>query len=175
MRNRVSIVLLISGILLLILSVGTILLPFIASDVSGTIEVNWANPVGIKMDDLREGDSFDLTYRSDINVSLYFISREQANEYRSPSLNKKPLPQPIISGDEGEVDISVETDGDYELLFLAEEPARTFEVDYEMDRSLPRERAIFIMAGTGLLMTSLVFIVLGIVLSKKGKKQVICK
>ncbi|MGA1819519.1 MAG: hypothetical protein ACMUHU_00770 [Thermoplasmatota archaeon] len=167
MGRKLPKVLLVSGCVSFLAAIMVILVPVLLSDLEGSIEVNWANPVGIQMKGLQKGDSFEVEYSSDINVSLYLLTDDQANEYRSPALYKDPLPDPLVTDREGSVTVHIEEDGDYEILFLPEEPARTFTVDYKVDRSLVMERSAFLISSIGLFLTSIIFLVLGVVLLKR--------
>lgn len=169
MSRRSTIILTVSGSVFLLAGILTLLVPFLLSDLEGTLEVNWANPVGIQMKNLQKGDRFDIEYSSETNVSLYLLTDDQANQYRSPAMDKDPLPDPLMTGKEGEVEVTIEKNGDYEVLFLPEEPARTFTVDYNVDMSLTRERSIFIISSMGLFITSLILFVLAFVLWKRMK------
>jgi len=167
MSKRSAVILMVSGGVFLLAGVLALLVPFFLNDIEGTIEVNWANPVGIQMKNLQKGDRFDIQYSSEANVSLYLLTDDQANEYRSPAMDKQPLPDPLFTGREGKVDVRIEKDGDYEVLFLPDEPARVFKVDYKVDRSLVRERSIFIISSIGLFLTSMILFILGYVLLKR--------
>jgi hypothetical protein len=122
-----------------------------------------------------KGDKIEISYRSEINVSMYMLTREEANEFRSPSFYKEPLPESLINGKNATVELEIEENGDYELLFLPDEPSRTFDVDYDLKRDLKVEKAIYFLSGTGLLLTSLILIVVGAVLIKRIDKEVMQK
>lgn len=171
MSRRVYISLMIFGLLLILLSVIVLIIPFTFSTSEGSIEVNWANPVGIKINGLSKEDSLDISYNADLNVSLYLLTRREAEEYRSPLFYKDPLPDPIQTGRNGSVDIKIEKNGDYELLFLPEEPSTSFKVNYTIDRDIQREKQVYYLSSGGLFLTSMVVIVLGVVLSKRGKME----
>lgn len=175
MKITVSKVCFMVGIVMVPLSIFTSIYPVLFDEIDGKIDVNWAAPAGIKLDGLRKGDRFEIGYSSDINVSLYLLTSRQANDYRSPLFYKEPLPEPIAMGKRGSAEVEINDSGDYELLFLAREPSTTFTVEYGLQRSIFRERTMFILSGTGLLMTSLIFITLGFVLGRRDEKHVICK
>lgn len=163
------------GIILLPITFLTFSYPYIFNSSHGAIEVNWANPTGLKLNDVTKGDKIEISYGSEINVSMYMLTREEANEFRSPSFYKEPLPEPLISGKNATVELEIEENGDYELLFLPDEPSRTFDVDYDLKRDLKGEKAIYFLSGIGLLLTSLILIVLGSVLIKRVDKEVMQK
>ncbi|MGA1866384.1 MAG: hypothetical protein ACMUFK_02820 [Thermoplasmatota archaeon] len=175
MKITVSKICYVIGIVMVPVSILISVYPILFNEIDGTIDVNWAAPVGIKMDRLSKGDRFDIDYSSEINVSLYLLTSRQANQYRSPFFYKEPLPEPISVGDQGSIEVVINESGDYELLFLPNEPSMTFTVEYELQRSIFRERIMFILSGAGLLLTSLIFIVLGFVLGRRDEKHVICK
>ncbi|MBN1389935.1 MAG: hypothetical protein JXA22_04765 [Candidatus Thermoplasmatota archaeon] len=177
MKSAFHISLIITGILLFLTSIFTSAYPFIFDEVDGKIDVNWTDPVGIRMNRLSKGDVIILEFRSEVNINLYLLTFEQAREYRSPVLYKEPLPQSLACGKEGKVNITIEKNGDYELLFIPGEPLTsfTYRVDYRMHVSLLREILLFLFSGMGLLLTSVIFIVLAIVLEKRKGNQVISK
>lgn len=175
MRRKILYSVLLLGLFLLPISGLTMASPFIFNSTEGTLEVNWANPVGLKFVHLEEGDRLDLTYSSTINVSIYFLRRERANEFRSPSFYKDQLPEPMISGRSGSIKIEVEDEGDYEILFLPEEASNTFKVEYSLKRSLQREILVYSLSAIGMLLTSAILIVLVIVLLKRANNEVMNK
>jgi hypothetical protein len=171
MNKRVYTSILVFGLLFIILSVIVLIIPFTFNRSEGSIDVNWANPVGIKIDGLRKGDSLDLTYNAELNVSMYLLTRKEAEEYRSPLFYKEPLPDPIFKGRNGSLEIEIEKGGDYEILFLPEEPSTTFKLNYTIDRDIQREKQVYFLSAGGLFLTSMVLIILGIVLSKNSKME----
>lgn len=175
MRRSLIYTLFVIGLILLPLSVFTFLIPYLFNSSEGTIEVNWANPMGLKMNNLEEGDGMKVSYQAEINVSLYLLTREEANEFRAPHFYKDPLPDPISEGSNGTVEIDIQDRGDYELLFLPKEPFNTFNVDYDLERDLNRERTVFIFSGICLILTSMVLVILGSVLLKRSNNAIMHK
>ena len=170
MNKPLIISLLVIGILLIPVSLFVITKPYRLEPSKGEIEINWANPVGVKLNDLKKNDELTMTYISDINTSVYFITRDQAHHHRSPSIYKDPLPDPVMTGKNGSIDVTVLRDDDYEFLFLPEEPSRIFNVEYSLDRDLMREKQVYIFSGISIILTSLILIVLAIVLYIRKKK-----
>ena len=175
MKTVIYTIIIVVGIILLPISFYTGIIPLLNNSSEGVLDVNWANPVGIKVNSLSQGDKLNITYRSDLNVSLYLITREEANGFRSPDLYKDPLPQPVVSGKNGSADLSVTRDGDFEILFLPNEASTTFKVNYTIDRDIKSERQVYTFSAIALFLTSIIMIVLGIVLIKRVKKPVMHK
>jgi hypothetical protein len=175
MKTVIYSIIIIVGVILLPISFITGIIPLLNNTSEGVLDVNWANPVGIKVNRLSEGDKLNITYQSNLNVSLYLITREEANEFRSPEYYKDPLPQPVVSGKNGSADLSIIRDGDFEILFLPNEASTTFKVNYAIDRDIKSERQVFTFSGIVLFLTSIILIVLGTVLIKRMKKPVMHK
>lgn len=132
----------------------------------GTLNIDWNAPKGIKFSDMRNGDEIFIEYRADSSLSLYFVTQEQAAEYRSSSFYKKELPTPLTDGNNGKYNIVIDKDGDYELLFWNESFTRDHNVEYEFTISSKREGFLTITASIVLLFISIMIL---IILIRKSK------
>ena len=175
MRRKLIFVLFITGVILIPLAGLSFSMPYLFNSSKGTIEVDWGNPTGLKFNGLSKGDNLKISYTSEIEVNLYLLTEDQANEFRAPIFYKEPLPDPLIKGTNGSIEIDIAEDGDYELLFLPDEVFDTFKVDYELERYLKKEISIYILSGIGLILTSLVLVILGSVLLKRSNIEVMHK
>ncbi|MGA1848943.1 MAG: hypothetical protein ACMUHB_06350 [Thermoplasmatota archaeon] len=140
--------------------------PHIFSTSKGELSVYQVSPVGIQIDRLAEGDSLHLWYSSDNPVGVYLMKRALADEFRSPKMDKEPLPPPISEGTEGSVSIEIQEGGDYEILFIPENPyspeyqvagedgSYVVHVEYELERSVKREIVGFLVYGISLIILS---------------------
>ena len=144
MRKRKIYFLFAIGLILIPIAGLTFSLPYIFNTSKGTIEVNWGNPTGLKLNGVSKGDKIDLTYSAEIEVNVFLLTKDEANEFRSPSMYKDPLPQPLMSGVNGTLKIEIAENGDYELLFLPDGIFNTFEVDYEVERYIKKEISIYV-------------------------------
>lgn len=156
MRDFRKIAVFLSCLFLLILSLFAFLFPVYKPPLEGELTIKWSRPSGIQLNDLRENDRLDIWFRSDADVSVYLITREQADELRSPSYYKDPLPAPLITDIEGEVEVKIEEDGDFEILFWNGSFRRDHRVEYSVDTRLGKDLTISIVSGTSLLLLAAV-------------------
>jgi hypothetical protein len=175
MKRSMIYVIFIIALMLLPPSGLSFLSPFIFNNSKGTIEVNWGNPTGLKLNSVLKGDKIKLLYNSDMEINVYLLTKDQASEFRAPSIYKDPLPEPLISGNNGTLEIEFTEAGDYELLFLPDRVFNTFEVEYEIERFIKKEISIYILSGICLLLTALMLVVLGTVLIKRQNNEVMHK
>lgn len=153
---------LITGTAIVVISMCSFIFSFYNIQNKGTLDINWSTPKGIRYQRLLEGDRIEISFSSDENLSVYLLSFEEAEEYRSARMYKDPLPQPIFAGKRGEITIIIKKEGDYELLFWNESFSSDHRLDYEI-HIYSRDRVIFLrsvsiillLTGLGLLAWSI--------------------
>jgi len=155
------------SVILLVCSIFAIVYPFIFNTTQGEIEVHQSPPVGIQINNLADGDRLELEYNADRPVEVYFIRRSLADEYRSPRMDKEPLPEPVYTGSEGKLTLHVQYKGDHEIFFLpdiersvSEDPegnivSMVIIIEYSLERSVRREIIGFTIYGASLMILSL--------------------
>jgi hypothetical protein len=167
MKNLARMAVYLSCLFLLILSIFAFLFPVYKPPLEGELTVKWSRPSGIQFNDLREGDRLEIWFRSDADVGIYLITHEQADEFRSPSYYKDPLPEPLITDIEGDVEITIEKDGDFEILFWNESFTRDHRIEYRIDSRLSRDLTISLVSGSSLLLLAAVPIVIWVLIKKR--------
>ncbi len=170
MKNFLSSIFTAILVLMLITSFFCIAFPFIFNRTDGTLKIDILEPVGIQIDDLWKNDDIIIDFRSEIPMEVYFLTRDEANEYRSPTFYKSPLPDPIFVGSSGRIIIEIPKKDDYEILFIpgmnlsetseindtnpGNADLSRVKVDYEMERHVMREIIGFMIYGTSLFIFS---------------------
>ena len=97
----------------------TILFPEFSGNFDRTLDVpaDETGYRGLRLNDMRSGDKVDISYRSNADLRMYLLTREEADHFRSITFEEKILGKPITSGYRGEENIEIDEEGDYEMVF----------------------------------------------------------
>lgn len=100
----------------------TILFPEFSGNFDRTLDVpaDETGYRGLRFNDMRSGDNVDISYRSNADLRMYLMTREEADEFRRITFEEKILGEPITSGYMGEENIEIDENGDYEMIFWNE-------------------------------------------------------
>lgn len=156
MIRRTKVVLISIIVILIIFSILSFIFPYVKQPQKGDLKVNWSAPRGLLLNDMRDGDSIDLEFSSDEELDIYLITRQQGNEFRSPSFYKDPLPDPIYTGAEGELHIEIDSDADYELLLWNQSLTSSIDIEYSILKDSQKERNISFISGSCLVLLAMI-------------------
>lgn len=169
MNERVPVVLIVIGIIMLISSIIPLILLIKDNDFHGRIEPNWANPTGIQISDIPDGTVAEFEYSATEKVYIYLLSREQALNYRSPEYYKEPLPDPIDINNSGKVSLSFTKGGDYEILVLPFDGTFDFECSYTI-RGIEMDTSPLYFSCISTVVSGLLLIIFGITFRRMNQK-----
>jgi len=140
--------------------------PLLVGPEEGTLTVKWSSPTGLVLRNLVEGDSIEVSYESELPLSVFLLDLEEAEAFRRPSFYRRDLPAPIHSGRTADLELRVDRSGDRELLFWNS----SFTSDQTVDYSIKVHRRVLtwgmVVSGSGLLILCLCGAVL---LVRKGR------
>ncbi len=136
-------------------SIIVILNPFLSGPEEGTLTIRWSSPKGVVLRNLVKGDSIEVSYESELPLSMYLLDLSEAEEMRRPSFYKGEQPVPKWSGTSADLRLRVEDTGDKELLFWNS----SFTTDQTVDYSIKVHRRVMtwgmVVSGSGLLILCL--------------------
>jgi hypothetical protein len=136
-------------------SVFVIAHPFLVGPDEGTLTVRWSSPTGLVLRNLVKGDSIEVSYESDLPLSLYLLDLKDAEDFRRPSFYKGDLPVPLRTGTSADIKVRVDGTGDMEILFWN----ASFTTDQTVDYSIRVHRRALtwgmVVSGSGLLILCL--------------------
>ena len=153
-KRRIGAVVIVATIIILLMALLAFTFPYIKRPIDGSLEVSWARPKGIRFNGMSQGDVIHLRYTCDNDIGIYLLDQDHAEEYRSPLYEKRPLPDPVYTGHEGDISIVVDSGGDKELLFWNESNRAAHRVQYSISTKMKLERNISVISGTSLLIIS---------------------
>lgn len=156
MISRRTFIFILVTTILLSFSLFVFIFPTIKPPLEGEITIKWSRPSGVRFDDLKMDDTLEVQFECDLPVGIYLLPKATAEDLRSPSYYKEPLPPPYMTEKEGKIKIEVREDGDYELLFWNESFTRDHTIKYSIKTHLQKEVTISIISGTSLLFLSCV-------------------
>lgn len=136
----------------------------------GSIEPNWANPTGIQIKEAAGGTECDLSFTSSEIVSVFLIRLDHAREYRSPSMKKEPLPDPVLESAEGSTVLRFPEDDDYEILVLPVDGSFDFTFDYEI-KGIDRTGPGNYISLSFFLMCSIICLMIPITIQRLNRKK----
>ncbi|MFW3146740.1 MAG: hypothetical protein ACMUIE_08020 [Thermoplasmatota archaeon] len=160
---------LIIGISLILLTPLPIFMVTRERTLKGSLEPHWSSPKGIRLSDAREGDDFTIEYSASENVSVYLLTKDQADEMRSPRFYKEPLPTPLFEGNNCKLKTEFGSSGDYEIVFLPVDGSFDFNVDYRIS-GLRTDNTIYIISAVGLIVLSVILIVYSLTIRRVNRK-----
>ncbi|MCK5774016.1 MAG: hypothetical protein KAH57_09550 [Thermoplasmata archaeon] len=147
-------------IILFSLSVASFTILLYPNQEEGELNIDWNAPKGVKFNNMQNGDEIQVEYIADSPLSLYFLTQKQADEYRSSTFYKEELPAPLVEGEAVKYEITVDKDGDYELLFWNSSFSRDHSVEYNLEVRSTRERFLTITASIVLLFISIMILII---------------
>lgn len=156
MISRRTIIYILVTTALLSFSIFAFIFPTVKPPLEGEFTIKWSRPSGLRFDDLKRDDTLKIHFECDLSVGIYLLPKATAEEFRSPSFYKEPLPPPNFVEKEGDILITVTEDGDYELLFWNESFTSDHTIKYSIRTHLHKDFTISIISGTSLLFLSCV-------------------
>jgi hypothetical protein len=136
----------------------------------GQMNLEWSMPKGLRFSNLKDGDRMDIEYNADTELSVYILKQDQADEFRSPSFYKDPLPEPVYTGKNGDITVDIEDDGDYEVLFFNESFSSDHEVKYTVRTHFRKDTRIAMISGSSILFITLLLTIVIVIKRKYNMK-----
>ncbi len=153
MKRTVKRVLLIIFTVLTVLSMFIIIYPYFEKE-EGELTVHWSMPKGLKLENMKKGDSIEFTFSCDQNISVFLLKSVQAEKVRNPGFEQVELPEPLATGKKGSGEVEIGEEGDYELLFWNPSFRTDQDVHYSVKVNKPKNDMAMCLSGASLLVFS---------------------